>query len=142
MPYLIKLNLESQWLWVMVKCSLAFLFLSSGLSKVLNVEAGYMEMQSAGLSPVWFFNYVSALILLVGAYCILFERHMCLGASLLSIFLLSTIFIVHHFWTMSGLQASISMYFAIEHIAVIGGLWSFTIASHFRQQLRSHGVIA
>ncbi|CEI52772.1 MULTISPECIES: DoxX family protein [Acinetobacter] len=142
MPYLVKLSLESQWLWVIVKCSLAFLFLSSGLGKVIDVEAGYMEMQAAGLTPVWFFNYASALILLVGAYCILFERHMWLGSLLLSIFLLLTIFIVHTFWTMSGLQATIAFYFAIEHIAVIGGLWSITIASHFRQQLRSHGVIA
>lgn len=52
MPYLVKLSLESQWLWVIVKCSLAFLFLSSGLSKVLNVEAGYMEMRWIGVLVV------------------------------------------------------------------------------------------
>lgn len=142
MPYFIKLSLESQWLWIISRCCVALLFFSSGLSKVLDVNAGFQEMQAAGLEPAWLFNYASALILLVGAYSILFDRHLWLGAALLSIFLALTIVIVHTFWNMSGVQANISLYFALEHISVIGGLIGIAIASHFRQQLQSVGVIA
>lgn len=142
MPYFIKLSLESQWLWIISRCCMALLFFSSGLSKVLDVNAGFQEMQAAGLEPAWLFNYASALILLVGAYSILFDRHLWLGTALLSIFLALTILIVHTFWNMSGAQANISLYFALEHISVIGGLISIAIASHFRQQLQSVGVIA
>lgn len=142
MPYFIKLSLESQWLWIISRCCVALLFFSSGLSKVLDVNAGFQEMQAAGLEPAWLFNYASALILLVGAYSILFDRHLWLGAALLSIFLALTILIVHTFWNMSGAQANISLYFALEHISVIGGLIGIAIASHFRQQLQSVGVIA
>ncbi|ENX42862.1 DoxX family protein [Acinetobacter sp. NIPH 2100] len=142
MPYFIKLSLESQWLWTLSRCCLALLFFSSGLSKVLDVETGFQEMQAAGLEPTWLFNYGSALILLAGAYCILFDRHIWLGAALLSVFLTVTIFIVHTFWNMSGLQAQISLYFALEHISVIGGLIGTAIASHFRQQLKLCGVLA
>ena len=142
MPYFIKSSLESHWLWIISRCCVALLFFSSGLSKVLDVNAGFQEMQAAGLEPAWLFNYASALILLVGAYSILFDRHLWLGAALLSIFLALTIVIVHTFWNMSGVQANISLYFALEHISVIGGLISIAIASHFRQQLQSVGVIA
>ena len=141
MPYIIKLSLESQWLWIISRCCLALLFFSLGLSKVLDVETGFQEMQAAGLEPAWLFNYASALILLVGTYSILFDRHLWLGTGLLSIFLILTIMIVHTFWNMSGLQAQISLYFALEHIAVIGGLISISIASHFRKQLQDAGVI-
>ncbi|ENV14965.1 DoxX family protein [Acinetobacter guillouiae] len=142
MPYFIKLSLESQWLWAISRFCLALLFLSSGLSKILAVETGFLEMQAAGLEPAWLFNYASALILLVGAYCILFERHMWFGTLILSVFLALTIVIVHHFWNMTGIQANIAFYFALEHISVIGGLLALTIASHFRQQLRNLGVVA
>ncbi|EPG37031.1 DoxX family protein [Acinetobacter colistiniresistens] len=142
MPYFIKSSLESQWLWRISRCCMALLFFSSGLSKVLDVNAGFQEMQAAGLEPAWLFNYASALILLAGAYSILFDRHLWLGAALLSIFLALTIVIVHTFWNMSGAQANISLYFALEHISVIGGLIGIAIASHFRQQLQDVGVIA
>ena len=141
MPCIIKLSLESQWLWIISWCCLALLFFSLGLSKVFDVETGFQEMQAAGLEPAWLLNYASALILLVATYSILFDRHLWLGTGLLSIFLILTIMIVHTFWNMSGLQAQSSLYFALEHIAVIGGLISISIDSYFRKQLQDAGVI-
>ena len=142
MPYFIKSSLESQWLWIISRCCLALLFFSSGLSKVLDVNTGFQEMQAAGLEPAWLFNYASALVLLVGAYSILFDRYLWLGAALLSVFLVITIVLVHTFWNLSGGQAQISLYFALEHISVIGGLIGTAIASHFPKQLQEVGVIA
>ncbi len=135
MPVFVKNMLESRWLWLIARCCLAFLFLSSGLAKVLDAENSFQEMRAAGLEPAWLFNYASAIVLLFGAYCILFQKYLWLGAGALSVFLLLTILIVHNFWTMSAPQATISMYFAFEHMAVIGGLISLYIAGHYRNKV-------
>ncbi len=141
MPNFIEKSLNSDWLWIIVRCFIVILFLSSGLAKVFDPTQGFKEMTAAGLAPAWFFNYASAFILLFGAFLILIDRYVWIGCIALSIFLLLTIVIVHTFWNMPEPNATISMYFAIEHIAVIGGLVAITMTSHFRQQLKRLGVI-
>ena len=144
MPLFVQTLLQSSKLWLFYRCLMALLFLFSGFAKVINVEASFAEMQAVGLSPAWLFNYASALILVSGSYFILFNKAVWFGAGLLSVFLLLTIVIVHRFWEMSGMQAVISLYFALEHLAVIAGLIMTAMLSHSRkllQQLET-GVIA
>lgn len=126
-------------MWFIVRCLIAFLFLSSGFAKLLDVEGSFAEMRAANLNPAWFYNYASALVLLTGSYFILFNRHVWLGAAMLSAFLLLTIIFVHQFWNMSASAAKISLYFVLEHLAVIGGLISIAMLSVYRQHLPSLG---
>lgn len=134
MLYSIEKIIESTLLWLIARICIAFLFLSSGLAKIFDTQSSFQEIQAAGLEPVWFFNYATAFVLILGSALILLNRYLWLGSGILSLFLLLTIFIVHNFWTMTPPQSNISMYFAFEHVAVIGGLISVSIASHFRKK--------
>lgn len=139
MPLVIQKILFSQAMWLIVRCIIALLFISSGFAKLLDVKGSFAEMRAAGLYPVWFFNYASALILLVGSYFILFDRHVWLGAMILSVFLFLTIVIVHQFWSLPAESAKLALYFALEHLAVIGGLIAMAMVSVYRQQFPSFG---
>lgn len=132
MPNSIARILESQTLWIVARVLILLLFLSSGFAKVFDYENSLAEMRAAGLNPDWFFNLASAIVLFAGSILVLFDRYLWLGTGALATFLFLTIVIVHTFWNMTGDKAMLSMYFAIEHTSVIGGLITTAMASHFR----------
>ncbi|ANC35385.1 DoxX family protein [Acinetobacter baumannii] len=141
MPDFIDRSLNSHRLWIIARCFMASLFLGSSLIKLLDVNGSFKEMEDLGLEPVWFFSYVSAFILASGAYCILFDQYMWLGVVTLSTYLLLSILITHTFWNISGLEIRHTLNFVLEHFAMIGGLMSIAIASHFRQKSKQHEVL-
>lgn len=102
------------------------------LSKGFDYENSLAEMRAAGLHPDWFFNIASAFVLLVGSLLVLFNRLLWLGTGALAVFLFLTIVIVHTFWSYTGEEAKLAMFWAIEHTSVIGGLMAVAIAGHFR----------
>ncbi|MCT8250304.1 DoxX family protein [Proteus vulgaris] len=132
MPNSIARILESHALWLIARLLILVLFLSSGLAKIFDYQNSLAEMRAAGLTPDWFFNIATAIILLCSSLLVLFDRYLWLGAGSLALFLFLTIVIVHTFWNMTGEKAMLSMFFAIEHLAVIGGLITTAMASHFR----------
>ncbi|EPG7578975.1 DoxX family protein [Providencia rettgeri] len=132
MPSVITKILESNSLWIIARLLVLVLFISSGLAKVFDYENSLAEMRAAGLHPDWFFNIASAAVMLVGSVLVLFNRLLWLGTGALAVFLFLTIVVVHTFWNYTGEQAQIAMFWAIEHIAVIGGLIAIAIAGHFR----------
>lgn len=132
MPLVIAKLLESNSLWFVARLLILVLFISSGLAKVFDYENSLAEMRAAGLHPDWFFNIASAVVLLVGSVLVLFNRLLWLGTGALAVFLFLTIVVVHTFWNYTGEQAQIAMFWAIEHIAVIGGLIAVAIAGYFR----------
>ncbi|MBP6116133.1 MAG: DoxX family protein [Neisseriaceae bacterium] len=125
--------IESRWLWFLARALLMLMFVSSGLAKLLDYEGGLAEMRAAGLQPDWFFNVATAAVLLVASALVLLDRWLWLGAAALAVFLGLTILIVHTFWQFSDAAAKLSLMFAIEHLAVMGGLISTAIASHYRR---------
>lgn len=137
MQRFVENTLESTWLWIIARLLLLFIFISSGLAKIIDFEGSLAEMRAAGLHPDWFFNIASAIVLLFGSILILLDRFVWLGAGALAVFLLLTILIVHTFWNFSGEYAKTSLFFALEHITVIGGLLATAIASHFRKKFKS-----
>ncbi|AOA59903.1 DoxX family protein [Acinetobacter larvae] len=135
MPNFIQSMIEHPKLWLLARCLMVLLFLLSGFAKLIDVEGSFAEMTAAGLHPAWLFNYASALVLLLGSYFVLFDRALWFGAGMLAVFLLLTILIVHQFWRMDAEAAKLSMYFAVEHLAVIAGLMAMAMASHYRKLL-------
>jgi len=127
--------LESQLLWLAARILLAVVFAASGLAKALNFAGGVGEMRAAGLEPAWAFNVATIFVLLAGSLLLLVDRAVWLGAGALSVFLLLTIVIVHRFWSLPEPRATLSLYFALEHVSIIGGLLAAAIASHLRRQL-------
>ncbi|GHC00838.1 DoxX family protein [Providencia stuartii] len=132
MPSIIAKILESNTLWIIARLLILILFISSGLAKVFDYENSLAEMRAAGLHPDWFFNIASAFVLLVGSLLVLFNRLLWLGTGALAVFLFLTIVIVHTFWSYTGEEAKLAMFWAIEHTSVIGGLMAVAIAGHFR----------
>ncbi len=51
--------------------------------------------------------------------------------------MLLTIAVVHTFWTKHGAEQQLALFFALEHLSVVGGLICAAIASHARAQKNS-----
>ncbi|AQZ95350.1 DoxX family protein [Halopseudomonas phragmitis] len=128
--------LESGWLWLVARLLLVVVFASSGLAKIIDFDAGMAEMRDAGLEPAWLFNVVVASTLLLGSVLILLDRVVWLAAAALSGFLLLAILIVHRFWALPASDAELALFFALEHVSVMGGLIAVAVASHARRELR------
>lgn len=128
-------TLDSRWLWRMARLLLALMFTVSGLARVLDPQGGMDEMRAAGLEPAWLFNTAVATTLLLAAMLVLLDRLLWLGAAALSVFLVLTIVVVHQFWELSGDEARVALFFAFEHLTVIGGMIAAAIASHLRRVL-------
>lgn len=124
--------LQSPALWFAARLLLAVVFVSSGLAKLIAFEGGVAEMRAAGLEPARLYNVGVAFVLLAGSACILFDRHLWIAAAALSVFLLLTIPIVHRFWDLPEPRAQLALFFALEHLSVVGGLLAAAIASSLR----------
>ncbi|MEL5515593.1 DoxX family protein [Serratia bockelmannii] len=131
----VECHLDNRGLWITARILLAVVFLSSGVAKLIDFQGGLNEMRAAGLHPDWFFNIVTALVLVTGAVLIILDKALWLGAIALIIFLLLTIPFVHRFWDMQQSDAPQALYWAMEHVSLAGGLASAAIASRFRRRL-------
>ncbi len=132
MQRFIETILESSWLWLIARLCLAIVFVSSGLAKLIDFEGSLEEMRTAGLEPAWLFNIAVAFTLLIGSTLILLDKAVWLGAGILAGFLVLTILIVHTFWNLPEPQAELSLFYALEHSSLIGGLIATAIASRLR----------
>ncbi|VFR22329.1 Nucleoside-diphosphate-sugar epimerases [plant metagenome] len=126
--------LRSPGLWFAARALLAVVFLSSGLAKLIDFDGGMAEMRAAGLAPAGLVNAAVALILAGGAVLLLLDRLVWLAALALGGFLLLTIPVVHAFWRLPDPQAAqLALFFALEHLSVVGGLLACAIASRLRR---------
>jgi len=128
----IDVFLKNGWTWLAARVLLSVVFLSSGLAKLLDFQGGMSEMQQAGLEPEWLFNLATIVTLLGGSVLLLIDKAVWFATGILSGFLLLSIIIVHHFWSLPEGQMMPSLYVALEHLSVIGGLLAVSIASRFR----------
>lgn len=135
MQNIVDKTLDSRWLWIVARILLAVVFLSSGLAKLLDFQGGLAEMRAAGLEPDWLFNMATIAVLLGGSVLLLLDRALALGIGALAVFLVLTILVVHRFWALPQPQAQAAMFWALEHISLVGGLVAAAIASRLRRRL-------
>ncbi|MCJ8143010.1 DoxX family protein [Ancylobacter sp. A5.8] len=121
-PGLISMILRSPITAFVARFLLIFMFLGSGISKIVDFAGAQAEMAFFGLNPPWLFAVLTIITQLAGSLLILFNRATWLAAGALGIFTVLTIPIAHAFWTMEGERAQIEFYFFVEHLAVIGGM--------------------
>ncbi len=126
--------LGSRALWLTARVLLSVVFLASGLAKLIDFQGGLAEMRAAGLEPDWLFNIATAVTLLTGAVLILLDRALWLGAGALAVFLVLTIVVVHRFWALPEPHAQQALFWALEHISLVGGLIAASIASYTRKR--------
>jgi transmembrane protein len=112
----------STWFGYLARTILTFMFWASGLSKLIDFNAGVAEMAHFGLEPAVAFNIATIVTQLGGSILIILNRWTWLGAGALAVFTALTIPLVHHFWTMEEPFKSIEFYVVMEHITVIGAL--------------------
>lgn len=121
-PTFVSAILRSPITSFVARLLLVFMFLGSGISKLLDFTGAQAEMTRFGLNPPWLFAGLTIVTQLVGSTLILINRATWLAAGALGVFTVLTIPIAHHFWTMEGQMAQIEFYFVVEHLAVIGGM--------------------
>lgn len=128
-PAPIRNLLAVPFAFIVARVLLVFPFLASGIAKLVDFSGGVAEMGQLGFNPPAAFNIAVVAVQLVGSALIVVNRWTWLGAGMLGVFTALTIPLVHHFWSMEGEPAMISMFFAFEHVGLIGGLIVVSILS-------------
>jgi transmembrane protein len=129
MPSPIASLLDSRIFLSLARIVLTFPFWGSGLSKLIDFNAGVAEMAMFNLNPPVVFNIATIICQLGGSLLIILNRFTWLGAGALAVFTVLTIPIAHAFWTMTGEKAMMEFFFTVEHIGLIGGLMLVAILS-------------
>ena len=114
--------LRMAWAGYVTRGLLTFMFWSSGLAKLLDVDAGLAEMQHFGLLPDWLFYGATVAILLGGSLLVILDQWTWLGGGILAVFTVLTIPIAHDFWTMQEPLRTMEFHVVMEHITVVGAL--------------------
>ncbi|WP_424812743.1 DoxX family protein [Roseococcus sp. YIM B11640] len=129
-PAPIAAILESGAFRLFARVLLTLPFWLSGLVKLFGFSAAVGEMAHFGLHPPALFAVATIVTQLGGSALVISGRMAWLGAGAMGIFTLLTIPIAHRFWELEGEMAMLEMFFAIEHMAVIGGLMLAAILDH------------
>jgi transmembrane protein len=123
MPRFVSAILESPVVSLVARVLLTLMFWSSGIAKILDWKGGLGDMAHFNLNPPAAFNLATLVVQLVGSFLVIFVgRFAWLGAGMLAVFTALTIPIAHHFWTLTGHDATNEMYTAVEHVSIIGAL--------------------
>lgn len=112
----------TRWFGYLARTVLTFMFWGSGLSKLLDFQAGMAEMSHFGLEPAALFNTAVIITQLSGSILIILNRYAWLGAGALAVFTLLTIPIAHSFWAMQEPMKTLEFYVVVEHISIVGAL--------------------
>lgn len=134
----VNLVLRQPWFGVLARTVLTFMFWSSGLAKLIDLEGGRAEMAMFGLEPAWLFNITTVFVLLFGSLLVIIDRYTWLGAGALAVFTILTIPIAHDFWTMQEPTRTMEFHVVMEHITVVGGLLVVAFASALQKRRPSH----
>ncbi|BCP52981.1 hypothetical protein K32_15980 [Kaistia sp. 32K] len=129
--------LRMAWVGYVVRGIFTFMFWSSGLAKLLDVDAGLAEMRHFGLEPAVLFYAATVAILLGGSFLVILDRWTWLGAGILAVFTVLTIPIAHGFWAMEEPLRTLEFHVVMEHITVVGGLLVVIYASATRKAAAS-----
>ena len=94
----------------------------SGLAKIADWSNTISTMARFHLSPPAPYAVATILVELLGSALLIVGPYKWLGAIALSSFTALTIPVAHDFWNQVGTDRMTSLEFAMEHMAVIGGL--------------------
>ncbi|MEO8882911.1 MAG: DoxX family protein [Devosia sp.] len=133
-PNFIDKILKSDWLWHGSRLLITFMYWYAGIGFALDFQGAQLAMASAGIQPLWVVAALTILVEIGGSLLIIFDRMVWLGAGALGVFTILTIPLVHHFWTMTGMQALQARLESEEHLTVIGGLVAVSVLSVVRRE--------
>jgi transmembrane protein len=128
--------LDQHWLLLWGRAAVTFMFWYAGLGFLLNFSGAVAMVRSYALEPSRLIAGLMILVLLAGSALVIQGRLVWLGAGMLSAFTLTTIPLIHHFWTMTGEAAMQARLESEEHLTVIGGLVLASILAHLENRRR------
>lgn len=113
---------------IIARIALTFPFWASGVSKLIDFDAGAAEMARAGLEPAGLFNAATIVLQLAGSFLIVLGRHVWLAAGALGVFTGLTVLLVHRFWAIVEEPfRTIALHTAAEHVGIVGGLLAVAV---------------
>ncbi len=130
-PSWVAALLEARLFRLAARTLMALVFLVPGVMQAVQFQGALGEFSHFGLQPPAAFVALSVITLLTGSVLLIMGgKRTWLGAGALGIYLGLTVFIVHHFWTMSGDQGLSEFREVMSHIGLIGGLMAIAILEH------------
>lgn len=132
--------LETEWLWVLSRIILTFMYWYAGLGFLLDFGGAVQTMTALGLEPAGPVAALTLIVELLGSVLVILDIATWFGAGMLAVFTLMTIPMVHHFWTMSGAAAMQARLESEEHLTVVGALIVVSILSAVRRRWRASRV--
>ena len=136
-PRFVANILRADWLWHFSRVLITFMYWYAAVGFLMDFSGAQAAMGMAGIPPLWLIAGLTIAVQLTGSALIILDRAVWLGAGMLAVFTLLTIPLVHHFWTMTGFEATQAMLESEEHLTVVGGLIVVSILSVVRQGRRS-----
>lgn len=127
MPTFIEKILAAPFMPLVARVLMTYVFWASGLFHLLQWDANVQVLTANGWGAPVVLNAAIVATNLIGAGLIIQGRYAWLGAAGLMVFVLLTILLVHHFWTMQPPGSIPVMLTAWEHITVIGALFLFLV---------------
>lgn len=122
-PAPIAALLSAPALDVAARALLTLPFWTSGLAKLLDMEAALAEAAHFGLEPAWLAVAATLLVQLGGSALLILGRWSWLGAGALGVFTALATLIAHPFWTVADPMARFhERNTFLEHAGLIGGL--------------------
>jgi len=101
---------------------LSFVFLLSGLAKIVDWSTTEQTMASKGMPAIPFFLLVAILVEIAGGLSLLFAWRPRFGAWLLFLYLIPTTLIFHNFWDLTGPERLNQMFHFLKNLSIMGGL--------------------
>ncbi|MGO4123108.1 DoxX family protein [Inquilinus sp. YAF38] len=105
---------------------LAVLFVVSGWMKLTGFEGTVGYVASNGLPVPQLFAALTILVELGGGILLILGLFSRIAAFIMAGFVLLTIVLVHHFWTMTDADAAMNQLHAMKNLAIAGGLLMVT----------------
>ena len=126
--------LRSAWLWHLARVLITFRYWYAALGFVMDFSSAQAAVAQTGFQPTWLIAVLMIAVQLTGSTLIILNRAVWLGAGMLAVFTLLTIPLAHHFWNMTGSEATHAMLESEEHLTVVGGLIIVSILSFVRKE--------
>jgi len=101
------------------------MYLMAGIENLLQLDAKAGYTASKGVSNAAFWVTVSSLLLVLGGASIITGIRPHIGVAAVTIFLIPVTLIMHNFWIMTGVQATIEFHAFMGNVGLLGSALLF-----------------
>lgn len=115
------------------RCLLAFIFVFSGLVKMVNWNEAMLYMTAKNFVVPNFFLFCAMLIEIVAGLMIAFGRQVRMSAAILFLYMLPVTLIFHNFWAFQGDESKTQLINFLKNLSIMGGLLTLFVLDRVRR---------